>query len=113
MWDFVKILLTKSRLLNQAFGDVVFETPEIKGASSHSFFQLRVKRSVEGGEYFVAIRMRPDAYTGPGGSPTNYINFGMEAAQRLKLNLDRCVAEYHRLLGDASTRGDDVRRDHR
>ena len=68
---------------------------------------------MEGGEYFVAIRMRPDAYAGPDGSPTNYINFDMEAAQRLKLNLDRCIAEYHRLLGDASTRGDDVRRDHR
>jgi hypothetical protein len=104
MWAVVKTLLAKSKLLNQALGDVVFETPEIKGASAHSFFQWRVKKSVEGGQYFVALRMRPDAYAGPEGSPTNYMNFDIETAQRLKFDLDRCISEYYRLVGDASAR---------
>jgi len=104
MWAFVKKYLAKSKLLNQAFGDVVFETPEIKGASSHSFFQWRIKRSMEGGQYFVALRMRPDTYAGPEGSPTNYMNFDIETARHLKFNLDRCISEYYRLVGDASSR---------
>jgi len=104
MWAFVKRFLAKSRLLNQALGDVVFETAEIKGASSHSFFQWRIKKSVEGGQYFVALRMRPDAYAGPEGSPTNYMNFDIDAAQHLKLNLDRCISEYYRLVGHAPPR---------
>jgi hypothetical protein len=103
MWTFVKKSLAKFKSLNQALGDVVFETPEIKGGSSHSFLQLRVKKSVEG-EYFVALRMRPDAYAGPEGSPTNYMNFDIEAAQHLKFNLDRCISEYYRLAGVASAR---------
>ena len=102
MWAFVKTLLAKSKLLNQALGEVVFETPEIKGTSSHSFFQWRVKKAVEGDQYFVALRMCPDAHAGAEGSPTNYMNFDIETAQRLKFNLDRCIAEYYRLVSDAS-----------
>ncbi len=104
MWTFVKKSLAKFKSLNQALGEVVFETPEIKGASSHSFFQLRIKKSVEGGQYFVAIRMRPDAYAGPEGSPTNYLNLDIETAHRLKLNLDSCISKYYRLAGNASAR---------
>jgi hypothetical protein len=59
---------------------------------------------VEGGQYFVAVRMRPDAYAGPEGAPTNYMNFDIETAQQLKLNLDRCISEYHRLVRNASSR---------
>ena len=58
MWAFVKRFLAKSKLLNQTLGDVVFETAEIKGASSHSFFQWRIKKTVEGGQYFVGLAMR-------------------------------------------------------
>jgi hypothetical protein len=104
MWAFVKKILAKSKALNQILGDVVFETPEIKGASSHSFFQWRVKKSVEGGQYFVALRMRADAYAGPEGAPTKYMNFDIRAAQRLRSDLDLCIREYHRLAGDTSAR---------
>ena len=104
MWAFGKKILAKSKLLNQTLGDVVFETPEIKGASSHSFFQWRIKKSLEGGQYFVALRMRPDAYAGPEGSPTNYMNFDIETAQHLKIHLDHCISEYYRLVGDTSAR---------
>ncbi|MBR0961254.1 hypothetical protein [Bradyrhizobium japonicum] len=104
MWASVKRILAKSKLLNQTVGDVVFETPEIKGSSSHSFFQWRIKKSMVGGQYFVALRMRPDAYAGPEGAPTNYVNFDIEAAQRLRSDLDLCIREYDRLAGDASAR---------
>lgn len=104
MWASVKRILSKSKLLNQTLGDVVFETSEIKGASSHSFFQWRIKKSMEGGQYFVALRMRPDAYAGPEGAPTNYMNFDIEAAQRLRSDLDLCIRECHRLAGGASAR---------
>jgi len=104
MWAFVKRFLAKSRLLNQTLGDVVFETAEIKGASSHSFFQWRIKESVEGGQYFVGLAMRPDAYAGPDGSPTNYMNFDIAVAQQLKSDLDRCISEYYRLMSSSSAR---------
>jgi hypothetical protein len=102
MWTAIKRLLARSSLLNQALGDVVFETPEIGGASSHSFFQWRVKRSMEGGHYVVALRMRPDAYAGAEGSPTNYMHFDIESAQRLRFQLDQCINEYYRLTGTHS-----------
>jgi len=101
-WTFTKQLFAKSNLFNQMFGDVVFETPEIKGVSSHSFFQWRVKKGVNGEQYFVALRMRPDAYAGPEGSPTNYMSFDIETALSLKSNLDRCISEYYRLADDAA-----------
>ena len=104
MRAFVKKLLANSKLFNQTLGDVVFETPEIKGASSHSFFQWRIKKSVKGEQYFVALRIRPDACAGPEGSPTNYMSFDIETAQSLRFNLDRCISEYFRLVDDASTR---------
>jgi hypothetical protein len=110
MWSFVKQLLARSKLLNQTLGDVVFETPEIKGASSHSFFQWRIKKSVDGKQYSVALRMRPDAYAGAEGSPTNYMSFDIATAKRLKSDLDQCIAEYYRLIDDASAQNTQERR---
>ncbi|HEU0150159.1 MAG TPA: hypothetical protein VFR21_25200 [Bradyrhizobium sp.] len=97
MWTFVKQLLAKSRTLNQALGDVAFETPQIKGASSDSFLQWRVKKSVKGEQYFFALKMRPDTYAGPEGSPTSYMSFDIETAKILRSNLDRCISEYYRM----------------
>jgi hypothetical protein len=97
MWNFVKKSLAQSNILNQALGDVVFGTSEIKGASSHSFFQWRIKRSVDGGQHFVALRMRPDTYAGAEGGPTNYMSFDIEAAKQLRADLDRCISECSRL----------------
>lgn len=104
MWASVKKILAKSGLLNQALGEVVFETPEIKGGHSRSFLQWRVKKSVEGDQFFVSLRMRPDAYAGPEGEPINYVNFDIEAAKRLRSDLDLCIREYHRMVGDDSPR---------
>lgn len=101
-WTFAKQVFAKSSLFNQIFGEVVFETPEVKGASSHSFLQWRVKKGVNGEQYFVALRMRPDAYAGSEGSPTNYMSFDIETAVSLKSHLEKCISEYHRLAKDAA-----------
>jgi hypothetical protein len=100
MWAFVKKLVAKSKTLNHVFGDVVFETPEVHGDSSRSFFQWRIKKGMDGGHYFIALKMRPDAFVGSRGSPTNYMNFDIETAQRVRFDLDRCISEYYRLAGE-------------
>jgi hypothetical protein len=85
--------------LNAALGDVVFETPEVGGQNSHAFLQWRIKQDLDGDEYFIGLRMVADAYIGSEGSPTNYLNFDIESAQRLRFQLDRCIDEYYRLTG--------------
>ena len=97
MWTFLRKALARSATLNSTLGDVVYEAPEVCGQSSRSFAQWRVKKGVKGDEYFVGLKMRPDAYAGAEGSPTNYMNFDIESAQRLRFNLDLCIAEYYRL----------------
>jgi len=97
MWTFLKKYLARSRNLNAALGDVMFETSEVAGQNPRSFIQWRVKKAVDDDRYFVGLRMLPDAYIGREGSPTNYMNFDIESAQRLRFNLDRCIDEYYRL----------------
>jgi hypothetical protein len=97
MWALLKGLLARSKLLNASFGDVMFETPEVRGQSSRSFLQWRVKRGMGGNEYFIGLKMLPDAYIGAEGSPTNYMSFDVESAQLLRDHLDRCIAEYYRV----------------
>jgi hypothetical protein len=97
MWTFLRKILARSKILNAALGEVVFETPEVTGQNSRSFLQWRVKKDVGGNTYFVGLRMLPDAYAGSEGSPTNYMNFDVESAKRLRFHLDRCIGEYYRL----------------
>jgi len=102
MWAFLRNIVARSKILNAALGDVVFETPEVSGQYQRSFLQWRVKRDAEGSHYYVGLRMLPDTYAGPEGSPTNYINFDIESAQRLRFHLDSCIAEYYRLTQGVS-----------
>jgi hypothetical protein len=97
MWTFLRRVLARSATLNSVLGDVVYEAPEVRGQSSRSFAQWRVKKGTKCDEYFVGLKMLPDAYAGAEGSPTNYMNFDIENAQRLRFNLDLCIAEYYRL----------------
>jgi hypothetical protein len=100
MWTLLRKTFAKSKILNAALGEVVFETPEVSGQNSRSFLQWRVKRDIRGDGYFVGLKMLPDAYAGAEGSPTNYMNFDIETAQRLRFQLDRCIAEYYKLTRD-------------
>jgi hypothetical protein len=91
MWSVLGKLLSQSRTLNALFGDVIFTTPQEHGAYSGSFFEWRVKRSVDSRHIYIAVKMRSDGAAGTGGSMTNYISFDLEAAIRLRDNLNECI----------------------
>jgi hypothetical protein len=91
MWGPLGKLLSRSKTLNALLGDVVFITPRERGASSYSFFEWRVKKSADDAHFYIAARMRADGSAGLEGSPTNYISFDLEAAVRLRDNLNDCI----------------------
>jgi hypothetical protein len=105
MWPMFKKVLARSKALGATLGDVVFQTPEVSGQSSRSFLQWRVKKDAGTGRPVIGVRMLADASVGPEGGSTNYINFDIESAQRLRLHLDRCIAEYYRLAGELPPQG--------
>jgi hypothetical protein len=91
MWSPLGNLISRSKTLNALFGDVIFTTPQEHGAYSGSFFEWRVKRSVDGRQLHIAVKMKPDGAAGTQGSMTNYISFDLEAAVRLRDNLNECI----------------------
>ncbi len=105
MWAFLKKTFARSKILNATLGEVVFETPRVNGQSSHSLFHWRVKKDLRGDGYLIGLKMVADAYAGAEGSPTNYMNFDIESAQRLRFQLDRCIDEYYRLMGPSARLG--------
>ncbi len=92
MWTLFRKFLAQSKTLGSLLGDVLFETPPLKGQSSHSAFQWRVKKSLDEKSFYVSLKLIPDGYAGPTGSPTNYINFDLATAQQIKADLDDCIA---------------------
>jgi hypothetical protein len=99
MWAIFRRVLGRSKNLSAVFGEVIFETPEVSGQRASSFLQWRIKQGLDGKRYLIGFRMKADAYAGAEGSPTNYMNFDIESAQRLRDQLDRCIGEYYRLQG--------------
>lgn len=91
MWGPFRKLLSKSPLLGGLFGDVLHETPALRGQSSHSVFQWRVKKSLDETTLLVSLRLIPDGYAGAEGSPTNYINFDLATARQIKRDLEECI----------------------
>jgi hypothetical protein len=69
----------------------VFTTPQEHGAYARSFFEWRVKQSIDNNQMYIAVAMRPDFYAGLEGSPTNYIHFDIDTAVRLRDNLNDCI----------------------
>jgi hypothetical protein len=62
MWGLFGKLLAYSKTLNALLGDVIFITPQERGASARSFFEWRVKKSiddahVDDAHVYVAVRM--------------------------------------------------------
>jgi len=98
----IKRFLSKLPFLNSALGDVVFETPPLKGQSGSSLLQWRLKQAGNGSGLFVGLKLKPDRYAGPEGSVTNYIELSIEAAEQAKIDLERCIGEYRRREAQAS-----------
>lgn len=99
MWAPLKRLLARSKTLGPLLGDVLFETPRLRGQSSHSVFQWRVKKSLDEKSLYIALKLIPDGYAGPEGSPTNYINFDLATAVRIRADLDQCIKMARRFAG--------------
>jgi hypothetical protein len=101
MWGPLRRILARSEVLNSTFGDVILETPPVSGQTSRSFLQWRLKKRLEGNEFFISMKLLPDAYGGPEGSVKNYINLDIANALQARARLDSCIAEYYRLHGVA------------
>jgi hypothetical protein len=92
MWAPIRKLLAKSKTFGTLFGDVLFETLPLKGQSSHSTFQWQVKKSLDEKSFYVALKLIPDGYAGPEGSPTNYASFDLATALQIRAGLDECIS---------------------
>ncbi|MBR0828067.1 hypothetical protein JQ596_21260 [Bradyrhizobium manausense] len=95
MWASIRRLLARTKSLEVLFGDVLFESQPVRGQSSHSNFQWQVKRGLDEKSYYVCVKMKPDGYAGPEGSPTNYISFDLATALKLRADIDECIALAH------------------
>jgi hypothetical protein len=51
---------------------------------------------------YVSLRLIPDGYVGPEGSPTNYINVDLATAQQIKADLDDCIAMARQLAAQSN-----------
>jgi hypothetical protein len=104
MWAPLKKLLAKSKSLGPLLGDDVFELPPLKGQSSHSIFQWRVKKSLDEKSFFVSLKLVPDGYAGPEESPSNYINFDLATALQIKADLENCIIVARRLAAQGASK---------
>lgn len=104
MWALLEKLVSKSKSLNSSLGEVVYITKREHGVLSHSFFEWRVKSTFDGSQIYVGVAMRPDAYAGAEGSPTNYMNFDLDTAVRLRDSLNECIEFARRKKGAVSSR---------
>lgn len=101
MFKFMRSILGASDTLNSLLGDVLFETPKVDGQAYFSQFQWRVKQGVNEAEMYISAKLRPDAYGGWKGAESHYISFDIATAERLRDDLNACIAEYHRLAAAA------------
>lgn len=97
----IQRFLSKLPFFNSALGEVVFETPPLKGQNWGSLFQWRLKQAGNGNGLFVGLKLKPDRFAGPEGSVTNYIELSIEAAEQAKVDLERCIGEYRRREAEA------------
>jgi len=92
---FLKRLVAQSNSMNAVMGDVVFETQPVQGQYRSSSLQWRIKSGLDGEDDYIGLKLCPDTYAGPDGAVRNYINFDIRAAEKIKQDLEACIAEYH------------------
>ena len=92
MWAMFRKLFSRSKKFSALFGDVLFQTNVVQGQSSSSTFQWQVKRGLDQKSFYIAVKMVADGYIGPEGSPTNYISFDLQTAEKIKADIDECIA---------------------
>jgi hypothetical protein len=92
MWGPFKKFLARSKSIKALLGDVVFESEAVRGQAASSQFQWQVKRGLDEKSYYVCVKMKADGSMGPEGSPTNYINFDLPTALKIRADIDECIA---------------------
>ena len=92
MWGPFKKFLARSKSFKALLGDVVFESEAVRGQVASSHFQWQVKRGLDEKSYYVCIKMRADGSMGREGAPTNYINFDLPTAMKVRADIDECIA---------------------
>ena len=92
MWAPFRNLFLRSRSLKALLGDVVFESETVRGQAVSSQFQWQVKRGLDEKSYYVCIKMKADGSMGREGAPTNYINFDLPTALKVRADIDECIA---------------------
>jgi hypothetical protein len=92
MWSILRKLFSRSKNFAALFGDVLFQTNAVRGQGSHSAFQWQVKKGVDQKSIYIAVKMIADGYMGPEESPTNYISFDLQTAEKIKADIDECIA---------------------
>ncbi len=96
MFKHLKRLMSRSKTVNMSMGPVLFSTPVLSGQSSHSHFQWRVKKGLDDEIFFFSLKFRADYYGGMDGAENYFINFDLETAERVRDQLDSCIAYYER-----------------
>ena len=91
MWPIFRSILSRSKLFNTIAGDVVFATTEESGSSRHSIFEWRVKELLDKSDVVIGLKMKPDGFAGAEGDATNYINFDIETAIKVRDHLNECI----------------------
>src|ERR1700757_2828032 len=92
MWGPFRKFLARSKSFKPLLGDVVFESEAVRGQAASSQFQWQVKRGLDEKSYYVCIKMKADVSIGPERSPTNYINFDLPTALKVRADIDECIA---------------------
>ena len=92
MWLMFRKLFSRSKNFSALFGDVLFQTNAVQGQSSNSTFQWQVKKGLDQNSFYISVKMVADGYIGPEGSSTNYISFDLQTAEKIKADIDECIA---------------------
>src|ERR1700754_4569110 len=92
MWGPFKKFLARPNSFKALLGDVVFESEAVRGQAASSQFQWQVKRGLDEKSYYVCIKMKADGSMWREGAPTNYINFDLSTALKVRKNIDECIA---------------------
>jgi len=92
MWGPLRKFFARSNGFEALCGDVVFESEVVRGQLGSSQFQWQVKRGLDEKSYYVCIKMKADGTIGRERSPTNYINFDLPTALKIRADIDECIA---------------------
>ncbi len=92
MWGPLGRFFSRSNSFKALFGDVVFESEAVRGQLANSQFQWQVKRGLDEKSYYLCVKMKADGSMGPDRSPTNFINFDLPTALKIRADIDECIA---------------------